>query len=196
MIFVLHGYSDATPNEDTEFLTNLFPLDEVIGLNYPFSPPKTVQYLHQTVEDHLKQKTDNTPLLFVGISLGAFWAWHCATWFNGAAILINPSLRPWDSLKRMVGTFRIVRSRERFTFTTEDVEALKDYPLPEQKIPLLALLDRGDERFDNVAVQRELEPLAKTVLFDGGSHRFDHRPESSEFVLAFYQAAASGANDR
>ncbi len=35
MIFVTHGFASATPNENTDFLSGLFPDEMVVGLNYP-----------------------------------------------------------------------------------------------------------------------------------------------------------------
>lgn len=187
MFFVLHGYADATPNEDTEFLEDLFPDEEIIGLNYPFHPVDAETYLRATIQTHLDDRLSDTPIIFTGISLGGFWSWQCANWFDGAAILINPSLRPWKTLKELAGTFKIKRSQERFTFTYQDAEAYEAYKDLNPDLPILALLDAGDKRLNNFETRERLEPFATVRMFEGGSHAFEHREEAREDVLHFYE---------
>ena len=185
MIFVTHGFASATPNENTDFLSGLFPEEMVVGLNYPFGPTLAEALFRETIPDCLEKDDLGMPPLFVGTSLGGFWAWRCAAWFDGIAVLMNPSLTPWVTLETRIGRCTNHKTGETFTLTADDVADYSDYEQVSSKAPLLVLLDEGDELLDSAETHRMMINQAEVITFPGGSHRFGHRVEAESAIRGF-----------
>ncbi len=185
MIFVTHGFASATPNENTAFLTGLFPEEMVVGLNYPFSPTLAAAFFREAIPDGLEKDDAGVPPMFLGTSLGGFWAWRCAAWFNGIAVLINPALTPWVTLQSRIGTCTNYKTGQHFTLTADDVANYQEYKVVSSKVPLLVLLDEGDELLDSAETHRMMINQAEVITFPRGSHRFDHRVEAASAIRGF-----------
>jgi len=190
MIFVTHGFASATPNENTDFLSDLFPDEMVVGMNYPFSPTLAEAVFREIVPDALDKDDSGMPPLFVGTSLGGFWAWRCAAWFEGSAVLMNPALSPWVTLEPKIGLCTNYKTGETFTLTADDVANYRDYEKVSSKVPLLVLLDEGDELLDSAETQRMMINQGEVITFPGGCHRFDHRVESESAIRRFRKSYA------
>lgn len=185
MIFVMHGFASATPNENTDFLSDLFPDEMVVGMNYPFNPTLAEAYFRETIPDGLDKDDSGMPPLFLGTSLGGFWAWRCAAWFNGIAVLMNPALAPWITLQSSIGPCTNYKTGEAFTLTENDVANYRNYERVGSSVPLMVLLDAGDELLDSAETHRMMNNQAEVIMFPGGSHRFDHRAESESAIREF-----------
>ncbi len=98
---------------------------------------------------------------------------------------MNPSLTPWVNLQSRIGLCINHKTGETFTLTTDKVAHYHDYEKVSSKVPLLVLLDEGDELLDSAETHRIMINQAKLITFPGGSHRFDHRVEAKSAIRGF-----------
>jgi predicted esterase YcpF (UPF0227 family) len=186
--FILHGFASATPNETSAFFAANFPNDTIVNLNYSFDPKLAENEL---VEQVLKQTSipchtiHDTEWTFVGGSLGGFMAQWLAMAFAGKAIVINPAVIPYEDLTRFLGVNTNYKTGEEFELTMEQIERFKDFAVDPGRVPTLVLLDMGDELLDSAETVKHFDGKAKIVTFEGGTHRFNHLPESLEAIKEF-----------
>lgn len=125
---------------------------------------------------------DKAGTCLVGTSLGGFWASLFGNRLGIPAVLINPTIKPYISLKRYVGRRLpnfVTREKNRLDAgvpgTYTDIETSGDF---------LVLLDAGDQVLDYRAALDWFQ--GKNVhCFEGGSHRFDHMEESLPLIKKF-----------
>lgn len=119
-------------------------------------------------------------LLLCGSSLGGYYAMHLSCRFRVKDILINPSLRPYDTLARYVGGQINYKTNEEYLFREEYIGYLRETAQDEdvlKQVPrlLYVYLDEADEVLDSPAAYRFFSDLGiYTRMYSGGNHRFIH----------------------
>jgi len=185
IIFVLHGFQGATPNRKTEVLRKYAKPHIVVGLNYGYEPKKAVSSLIQQVAC-AKEYHDCNDIVFLGTSLGAFWAKYLSSYFGVKGILINPALDPLSTLIPHIGMNNNVVTNGAFALSTNDVEAHGDYYL-DDGYNFLVLLDTGDELFDYKIAYNRFRDNHKCVVWQNGDHSFAHLKDAIPDILEFIE---------
>jgi hypothetical protein len=110
--------------------------------------------------------------IVVGTSLGGFYAAWLGAEFDRPFIAINPSIVPSKTLQAYVG-HGVNHVGEPFELTESCVTAYNalTFRLDGQGT---IVLDMGDEILDAQATLNFVKGRLPVVMFDGGSHRFDH----------------------
>lgn len=184
-LYYLHGFNSGL-KPDSEKIRKLKTLGQVTMLEYDS---------FDTRENILAQLEEDTRAhldpVFVGTSLGAYYAYELAHKLCAASILINPAINPGEHLREGIGnTFENYVTGERRTLTGKSVNS---YIGKEMKRlfngtsfkPLL-LLDEGDEIFDSKETMEVFaDSSSDTHLFKGGSHRFEHLEEALPVISAY-----------
>lgn len=119
----------------------------------------------------------------VGTSLGGYWASVIGKTYGIPAVLVNPAVRPQQTLMKHIGVeYRNFKDGE-LKILTEDKPA--SYPDAPKAGMFLILLDRGDDVINPNKTQSWFT-VNPVVTFKGGSHRFEHMkealPEVGKFV--------------
>ena len=141
----------------------------------------TVDYtLHpQAVfENYAALLTRHPQALVVGTSLGGFYAAWLGAEFDRPFIAINPSIAPSKTLQAYVG-LGVNHVGEPFELTEDCVTAYDALSFRVDGQGTI-ILDMGDEILDARATLDFARGRLPVVVFDGGSHRFDHMDELIE----------------
>lgn len=116
----------------------------------------------------------NNNVIFIGTSLGGYWAYYMANLFSVPFISINPAIEP--------------------------SKTLANYDIPEQSIesyknvwefgkvvnsPGMILLDMGDDVISPMDTSNLLSGRYEVVTFDGGNHRFEHMVDALPYIQSF-----------
>ena len=179
MIVYLHGFNSAY-NPYSDKIAALSKLDNVYPLSYDsFDTYNNILDGILVATKHLEN------LVFVGTSLGGFYAANAASAFGVPCVLINPVV---------LGSFvqnnaLFIKDVPMTNFVTGDIntvtqtmidsyESLDIAQLNYEYKPLL-LLDAGDELIDSfytfLHLTRKKDIISKSSeCYPGGSHRFDH----------------------
>jgi len=194
IIFVLHGFQGATPNRKTEVLRKYATPHIVVGLNYEYEPKKALCSLIQQVAC-AKEYHNCRDIVFLGTSLGAFWAKYLAFYFGVGGILINPALDPLASLVPHIGMNNNVVTNGAFVLSSSDIEKYEEYYVEDNGHKLLVLLDKGDELLDyNVSYDRfRLDHTC--LVWEEGNHSFAHLKESLPDIFEFIEGEKPEADD-
>lgn len=98
MIVYLHGFNSAS-NALNDKVVSLNDVCEVLCINYNSFDTR------ENIIESIKSQCVNLsePLMFVGTSLGGYYASILAKMFSCPYVLINPCITPFKTLKPMVG---------------------------------------------------------------------------------------------
>jgi len=181
-IIYLHGFNSSGQSAKAQELAALMPDIEVLTPDIPADMREAIPFLMQYIGNHADRD-----LMLIGSSLGGYYARYLAGRFGCAAVLINPALNPVPLLLTQLGDQINYYTSERYQLTAGMVQALDAWAANNTGIPLLVLLDEEDELLDSGLTQRNCQGMADVVVFPGGSHRFEHLPESINRIRSFYE---------
>lgn len=148
-------------------------------------PAQVQQQLDSLVERLLPH-----PIYLMGSSLGGYWCTYLAEKYNLPAVLINPSIRPYEMMPEHINKpLESYYTDAVYTLTVDHVEEIKsvetDITRPGN---YWLMLQTGDEVLD---YRQALEkyPNSKLLLEEGGDHSFQnydqHIPAAVEFLRAY-----------
>ena len=170
-VLYIHGFASSPNSWKANLLKEYFQkqgYENVFVPQIPVSPLKAI--------DFLKEIYDSKPLkLVVGSSLGGFYALYLAQFFDIKTILINPAIKPSQTLD-FEGPVKRHNSDEFFLWTKDHVNQLEELEndLNINKINqqnLYFYLSRDDEILDHSQIP-ELFPQAHIQFFDDCKHAF------------------------
>ena len=112
----------------------------------------------------------------VGSSLGGFFATVCVARHGVRAVLINPSVRPFESMQRFFTQGKTAHTTDGgWTITPDQLDHMKTYfnPRPQHADRILVLLKQGDETLDYRQAQAYYSQdgaQAALIIEPGGDH--------------------------
>ena len=176
MIIYLHGFNSAF-NPDSDKVRALSKIDKVYPLSYnSFDSHSNILYDILSKTRHLENP------IFVGTSLGGFYAAMAASAFGAPCVLINPVVtgsffQTTGTLIKNVSMINYVTG-EQSALTQQTLESYTDTTIIDLNYeykPLL-LLDAADELIDSIQTHEALLEIVSesSMCYPGGSHRFDH----------------------
>ncbi|WP_456393508.1 YqiA/YcfP family alpha/beta fold hydrolase [Nitratifractor sp.] len=181
MILYIHGFASSGLGAKARAVREYFG-DEALAPSLSYVPDLAVDTLEQIVGQARRREE---PLGLIGSSLGGYYALWLSQRYELPAVLINPSLRPWETLAAHTGTGTNYYDGARFEWTPEHVESLKKYRCSHQGDRCLLMLQTGDEVLD-YRVALEALPEAQTLVVEGGDHSFrgfeEYLPRIGEFL--------------
>ena len=131
-------------------------------------PEQTRRELELLVESLLPQ-----PVYLMGSSLGGFWASWLVEKYNLRAILINPSVRPYDFMPQHLGKLlKSYHSEAVYCLNAQHIAEIKSAEVtPRRKKNYWLLLQTGDETLDYRDAQEKYAACKQTIE-EGGDHSF------------------------
>ena len=177
MILYIHGFASCGNSKKTRLLTQTF--EKVLSPNIPVDPDEAISFIQKLI-------LDNDVSTIIGSSLGGFYAAYFAEKFQIKAILLNPSTQPFLTLAPYVGTNEFFCNGEPFQWTREHVNKLFSYSISKDsiKVPLLVLLQKGDEVLDYTKAAEFYENY-QVIVQEGGNHRFENLDEYLDMIREF-----------
>lgn len=173
MIVYFHGYASSGVSAKTQALKINFGASEVLTPSLPVNPN-----LVENIIDNIA-KGNQGKLLFIGTSLGGFWANYAAQKYNASCVIINPACNPSDSLSK----FEAVTDEMLAGYVHRECWLLKN-----TKPELINLfLAANDEVLNyNQALEHFANARSIIVTPDGG-HRYNERWSGVvEFIEGLY----------
>lgn len=192
MIIYLHGFNSGGQSQKAAWLR------ERLAPAVLFAPTYEPHRAHDAVRDlrkfiaRLRRENPLDPkLMLIGSSLGGFWAQYLAPELGASIVLINPSLRPDETLARHTGRYRNEATGGETVLTDDDVRALREYRVEpcDPRVPTLVLLDAGDEVLDYRVAEAAFRGCGRTLVYPGGDHRFAHLSKALPAIRRLYEAS-------
>lgn len=172
-LLYLHGFNSSPNSHKAQLITQHMhesdSLDLLICPQIPAIPEEARLFLEKLVEDTL----DCYHLSFAGSSLGGYYATYLAEKYSGSAVLVNPSVRPYETLRAYLGENKFYFDDGIWEFDESHIQQLKDMDVDSitEAERYLVLLQTGDETLD----YREAEVKyknAQCITEQGGDHSF------------------------
>ena len=191
MIIYLHGFNSGGQSQKAVWLRKHLTPARLFAPTYtPHRAAAALRELRKFIRRLQRENPGHHRFMFIGSSLGGFWAQYLAPEFDAKLVLINPSLRPDETLARHVGRFLNAATGTETILTLDDVRALKAYRVEpcDPHVPTLTLLDEQDEVLDYRIAAALMTGCGRTIVYPGGSHRFDHLIEALPEIRALYES--------
>lgn len=154
---------------------------EVVGISIDYSTEDPIYKVMNSDEfNHID--------LIVGTSMGGWTASHVGLATGIPWVAINPALEPEKTLERYVikpGKPIETDFAERPILLT-DLHLRNTYKSKLNPAGGLILLDRGDELFNANDTAAYTTPRMTTIMFNGGSHRFEHMKEAVPYIAEYW----------
>ncbi len=182
MIIYIHGFGSHGLGEKANIFREYCKSKDVpfIAPSLSFIPDLAVQTLEELINSYDKVN-------LIGSSLGGFYAIYLSEKYGLKSALINPSVYPYETLKKHVGRVPNFYDESFFQWDSRHLEILKQYATAISKQEnFFLLLQKDDDILDfNEALQKF--PKSKQVVEEGGSHGFDGIDRYTKNVLDFFK---------
>ena len=198
VLLMLHGFKSAMPNHDLRVMHRAFAdVYTVAGFNYDYTDPAANVMEFDAL---FARFLDGRRVTVIGTSLGGFWADFVANRFDvDGVIMVNPSVKPVETMRRNLGENFSRKRQEHFTVTEDHMTAyaaLEDAGRP--GVRRLVLLTKDDAILDYREAVEAFSGAAGTrvVVFEEGGHNLElERPDVMAIIQDFIeQGAAKGTN--
>ena len=127
----------------------------------------------------------DSPPTVVGSSLGGYYATHLAEKWNAPAVLINPAVRPFETLKQHVGWQIHHSTGERVFVRPEYFAQLEKMYVPNLSLDRYWLLASRDDAVLDCQQAEARYAGAKQTVLDTGGHTFEAFADYLEAIYEF-----------
>ena len=176
MIVYLHGFGSSGNSAKVDALKAKFGADQVFAPDLPIDPSEVANIIGNTINDWYVTRKPKDKLVFVGTSLGAFYASFFAHTYDSPAVIVNPSIQPNESLVDKVGKNVNNVTKEEFWLTIAHLDKLKfmrEYLTNNYKGVLIHLfVAKDDEVIPSYEMLNWYQYTASTHIEETGGHRF------------------------
>jgi predicted esterase YcpF (UPF0227 family) len=190
MIVYLHGFNSAG-SVDNDKVIELQKIEDVHIITYDTFAPAA-----EILADIIEDVEDIEDPVFIGTSLGAFFAAQLAKVYDAPSVLINPAFKPEINLKEAVGVPQTnYVTGETYTLTQEALDSYKTMPdiSSEYEIDPLVIVAEDDELIP-AHLMREFFYLIGVHSTTDGGHRYN-KPNQIIGVIEAYINHTAFATD-
>ena len=172
-IVYLHGFASVGEGNKSQIFKNFFGAEHVTAPDLPVNPSQVINI----VNDIVRQNNDY-PLIFVGTSLGGFWANYFAQKWDVPCVIVNPSTRPSISLKKYQNAnIKNNVTQKPVEVTSRDIteyEKIEKYLATNTNGALINMfIAKDDEVISPHNASEDIPFAASIVMKDNGGHRFE-----------------------
>jgi len=177
MICYLHGFASSGVSGKVDKLRERFGDDQVIAPDLPFDPNEVYTLVNAMVREICFGDPPTTGrLIFVGTSLGAFYANYFGHLFDCPVVLVNPSVCPSQTLRDRLGPNKSFMSGEEFLVSIAHLDTLasmRNYVTQYYNSNLINLfLAEDDEVIPYRAALEEFKFVNSVRVTEDGGHRY------------------------
>lgn len=185
----IHGFL-SSPQSVKALVTQQWLLDHRPDIDYhcPFLSPYPLETERQ-LREMMTQLGDQT-VGFVGSSLGGFWSTWLVEHYDAKAVLINPSVRPFELVDRVRDVpQKSYHTDDTYLMLPEHGEQFRQAYCPQLKdrSRYYLLAQTGDETLDYRQAEERYQGCRQHIE-EGGDHGFQnyeaHLPEIVNFLFS------------
>lgn len=189
-ILYLHGFASGPKPQSPKvaMLRGLGHQVDCLGTNGDYRPAGYLSAIHQFTQ------TAALPDLFVGSSLGGFWARHFGCRLERPWIALNPALHPTQTLARSTGRLRRFDVEADFDWSLEDAEQYLPYEERwlTSEVPGLIIVAKDDEVVDPADTWR-FSGNSQFIKLPRGGHDLANTEDYAHRVARFIDSLSGPA---
>jgi len=173
MIIYIHGFASSGQGAKATLFREYFSSQgvEFIAPSLSNVPSLAIDTLEQIIESYIKFYKCKVSLM--GSSLGGFYSIYLSQKYNLKAVLINPSIFPYDTLSHVPSPMTNFYDGSSFEWREEHYEALREYEIADVNAEnFMLLLQMGDESLDYRHAAQKFQD-ASLDIEEGGNHGYE-----------------------
>lgn len=181
MIVYIHGFASSGEGVKAKLFREYFKEkgEKFIAPSLSYIPELAIQTLQEIIE------ACDEEVSLIGSSLGGYFALYLANKYSLNAVLINPSIYPYDTLKKVAKYPTNFYDGVTFEWNETHITSLKKFEVANPNAAnILLLLQKGDKTLDYNQALGKL-PNAETILEDGGTHSFENIQRHFQTIESF-----------
>ncbi len=188
-VLYLHGFKSGPNSLKAQQTVQYFAqLDLAQNLHIPQLPPEPSLAIAQAMflYEQLIDEVGVANVLVIGSSLGGYYASYLIERFGGRAVLINPSVKPYELLVDYLGENENYHTGEKFVVSQDYMADLKAIEVAHLKQPKqhLLLVQMDDETLDaKQAVEKYRQ--GPSIIEFGGNHSYVNFPTRLNSIMNF-----------
>lgn len=173
LVIYLHGFASKGESPKSIALAENLVNHTVVAPDLPIDPVKVERIVNDIVESHHER-----PVVFVGTSLGGFWANYFAQRYDAPCVIANPSPQPSVTMAARLGKELPVYGTDRTIQVTEsDIAGFlraEEYLAHNTNGALINLfVAKDDEQLDYNEMIQAFPFTALIAVTETGGHRFE-----------------------
>lgn len=185
MLIYIHGFNSSARSFKARLLRDHLA---ALGRAQEFACPDLSHWPEQASAqlEQLIERNEAAPITLVGSSLGGYYATWLAERHHLKAVLLNPAVRPYESLTRHLGAQQNLYTGEEYLLTEAHIEQLRALEVTAISRPerYLLITATGDEVLD-YRLGVEKYQGARQIMIQGGDHGLSDFARYLPQVLAF-----------
>lgn len=182
MIIYIHGFGSSGQSAKVKILKEKFEDESFIAPSLSYVPELAIETLKELISAFSKHEK----VYLIGSSLGGYYSIYLADYFNIPAVLINPSVNPRKTLKKVLGHPNNFYDGASYEWNENHLKMLEKYEIKTIKPKLYLLLtQKGDETLDYREAVNKLAGC-KSFIENGGSHSFDDIQRHTQNIREFF----------
>jgi predicted esterase YcpF (UPF0227 family) len=191
VIVYLHGFASSGNSAKAQALIDRFGANHVWNPDLPIDPDQVYDLITKKLNVWLNGGQYHEKLVFVGTSLGAFYATYFGLLYDAPFVIVNPSVFPDKSLSDKMGININHVTKEEFMVRLCDLEQLSHMKkvivtLYEGRLANL-FIAKDDDVIDYKDMLTAYPYAASLVVKETGGHRFtEHWQEVVEKIAEIY----------
>ncbi|NKF49486.1 esterase YqiA [Shewanella sp. WXL01] len=174
MLLYIHGFN-SSPLSDKAVVTANYIRQHYPALQFeqpqlPTEPKKAMALLVEYCE---QAKASAQPLMFIGSSLGGYFASYLAEKYGGKAVLVNPAVKPFELFEDFIGPQYNPYTDEHYQVLPEHKDDVAEFNTEVIRHPdrFFVMLQTGDEVLDYRQALHKYH-CCEMLLEPNGDHSF------------------------
>jgi len=181
MVVYIHGFGSSGFSHKAKILKEYFGEEEVFSPSLSTIPELAIDTLDQMLRHLIKTEK----ITLVGSSLGGYYATYFSKKFNLKAVLVNPSIYPYNSLAEHIGLNHSYHDRSDYSFIQAHIDSLKAFEVEEiNPQNFIVFLQTADEVLDYHEAEKKYHDSV-LVIEEGGNHSFENFESKMGMIREF-----------
>ena len=185
-ILYFHGFASSSNSNKAvvlkKYISKNYKTAEILIPDLDNNFKLAVSQIH-TLIDNAKH-----PIVFIGSSLGGYYASYFSTKLKTKSVLINPAIPPLNDFEMYLGENENYSSGEKFIITPEDIKYIRkmSYKKYANAENTYVLLESDDEVLNYKETAKYFSGSYLDIIY-GGSHSYESLDEKLENIVNFIE---------
>ena len=185
-ILYFHGFASSSNSNKAKILKKYISKNyknaEIIIPDIDNNFKLAVNQIHDLI-DNAKH-----PIVFIGSSLGGYYASYFSSKFKTKSVLINPAIPPLKDFEIYLGENENYSTGEKFIITPEDIKYIRkmSYKKYANAENTYVLLESGDEVLNYKETTKYFSGSYLDIVY-GGSHSYESLDEKLKNIVNFIE---------
>jgi len=176
LFLYLHGFRSDSKSYKAGLFKGHFK-DKILIPDYPIEPENAIPHLKKIIEE-------NGIKGMIASSLGGYYATYLSEMYEMKTILINPSVKPYETTRKYLGENTKFNSKK-FEWKESHLHRLAELKVEEPKPNnYLIFLQTADDVLD-YKVALNFYKGCKMIIEEGGSHKFEGLDNHLDIITSF-----------